>query len=130
MPKNLQGCYEVTMFRLLVRPQRPPVGGRELAALDAAGEGLVLHHLAGVAQAVLLLAEGSPLVPPLDVLPQPVQADAAQVAEGAVVALQLVRVLDVSPEQRPEVCSVPALRKLTGKDAFSRTFLLLLETSF
>ena len=39
MPKNLQGCYEVTMFRLLVRPQRPPVGGRELAALDAAGEG-------------------------------------------------------------------------------------------
>ena len=108
------------MFRLLVRPQHPPVGGRELAALDAAGEGLVHRHLAGVAQAVLLL----------DVLPQPVQADAAQVAEGAVVALQLVRVLDVSPDQRLEVGSVPALRKLTGKHAFSRTFLLLLETSF
>ena len=83
--EHKRGFCEVTVCRLLVVPQRPSVGGRELAASDITGEGLLSSDLAGVTHGVVILGEGHSFVVLLYMLPQTIHTNSTKVTECTIV---------------------------------------------
>ena len=95
--EHKRGFCEVAVCRLLVIPQRPSVGGRELAASDITGEGLLSPDLTGVTHGVVILGEGHSFMVLLHMLPQTIHTNSTKVTEGTIVPPQLVNMFDVSP---------------------------------
>ena len=100
---------------LLVGLERPPVWGDEVAALDVAGEALVLLDVARVTLRMLVLDPRPLGMMTLYMLPQTIHTNTLDITKGTIVPHLLMNMDHVSSEKSLKICFVIAAIVLTDK---------------